>query len=93
MIVTSYQDFVNKFGNDNIGQFDPIKNCITVLGKICACQKQRKAFKGEECNRVYINIVNTTVPTLVEYFKTKTLDEEITFFHNGSHLIRKIKLR
>jgi len=93
MNVGGYQDFINKFGNDNISFFNPLKNCQSVLNKICNCQKQRKALKSEECNNLYINTINSSVSNLVEYFKTKTTDPEIVFYHNGSHEIKRIKLR
>lgn len=93
MIVGGYQDFINKFGNDNISSIDNLKNCLLILGKICNCQKQRKHLKSEECNKVYINLVNSTISNMIEYLRTKTTDDEIIFYHNGSHEIKRIKLR
>jgi hypothetical protein len=93
MTVSGYQDFINKFGNDNIATFDPLKGCIHILNKICTCLKQKKAAKGEECNNLYITIVNSTVVNMVDYLRTKTTDNEIIFYHNGSHEIKRIKLR
>lgn len=93
MTVSGYQDFINKFGNDNITAFEPLKGCIHVLNKICACQKQRKSAKAEECNNFYINLVSSTVVNMVDYLRTKTTDGEIIFYHNGSHEIKRIKLR
>lgn len=93
MTVSGYQDFINKFGNDNISAFDSLKNCIAVCNKICNCQKQRKAIKSEECNQVYINLVNTIVSNMVDYLRTKTTDNEIIFYQVGNHEIKRIKLR
>jgi len=93
MIVNGHQDFLNKFGNDTIPQFAAIKNCQAVLVRICNCQKQRKAVKSEECNNLYINTINSYADLLLEYFKSKTTDQEIIFYHNGSHEIKRIKLR
>jgi hypothetical protein len=93
MIIGNYQEFINIFGNDNISQFNTLKNCISVLNKICSCQRQRKAIKAEECNILYINLVNSTVVNMIDYLKLKTSDSEIIFYHNGSHEIKRIKLR
>lgn len=93
MNINGYQDFLSKFGNDNISAIDPLKNCYAVLQKICSCQKQRKTNKSEECNKIYINIVNSTIVNMTDYLKTKTTDQEIIFYHNGSHEIKRIKLR
>jgi hypothetical protein len=93
MTVGGYQDFINKFGADNIPSIDNLKNCLLILGKICNCQKQRKHLKSEECNKVYINLINSTISNMVDYLKTKTTDDEIIFYYNGSHEIKRIKLR
>jgi len=93
MTVNGYQDFINKFGNDNISAFESLKSCIQICNKICNCQKQRKAIKSEECNQIYINLVNTAVSNMVDYLRTKTTDNEIIFYQVGSHEIKRIKLR
>ena len=93
MIVNGYQDFLNKFGNDNISALNPLRNCHAVLQKICSCQKQRKAVKSEECNNIYINIIQSTIVHMTDYLKTKTTDREIIFCHNGCHEIKRVKLR
>lgn len=93
MIVNGHQDFLNKFGNDNIPVINPLKNCQAVLQKICNCQKQRKVAKGEECNNIYINIINSSIVNMIDYLKSKTTDQEIIFYHNGCHEIKRIKLR
>lgn len=93
MNVTGFQDFINKFGNDNIPEFSELKNCLTVLNKICNCQRQRKSIKSEECNNIYIRTIHSYSNRVIEYFKTKTGDNEIIFYHNGSHEIKRIKLR
>lgn len=92
MNVNGYQDFINKFGNDNIVAFDSLKNCVLTLNKICNCQKQRKIIKSNECNNIYINLVKTTMTNMVGYLQSKTSDSEIIFYHNGSHEIKRIKL-
>jgi len=93
MNIGGYQDFLNKFGKDNIPTVEPLKVCYDSVQKICNCQKQRKINKSEECNNIYINIINFTISNMVEYLKTKTTDSEIIFYHNGSHEIKRIKLR
>lgn len=93
MIVNGYQDFLSKFGGDNISAIDPLRNCQAVLQKICSCQKQRKSNKSEECNRIYINIVSSVIVNMSDYLKTKTTDQEIIFYHNGCHEIKRVKLR
>lgn len=93
MNISGYQDFLNKFGNDNISEFNNLRNCYGILQKICNCQKQRKAGKAEECNNIYINTIKSLPETIREYFVTKTNDSEIVFYHNGSHEIKRIKLR
>lgn len=93
MTIGGYQDFANRFGNDNISAFNDLKNCINVVGKICNCQKQRKANKSEECNKIYISLVHTVIVGMTDYLKTKTNDEEIIFLSNGPHEISRIKLR
>lgn len=93
MIVNGYQDFINKFGNDNIPSLSNLKNCVIVVGKICNCQKQRKHIKSEECNRIYIDIVNSTLSNMIDYLRTKTTDNEIIFYQVGNHEIKRIKLR
>lgn len=93
MTVNGYQDFLSKFGNDNISAIDTLKNCYTTLQKICHCQKQRKVNKSEECNKIYINIINSTIINMTDYLKTKTTDQEIIFYHSGPHEIKRIKLR
>lgn len=93
MTIGNYQSFNNFVANDNVNEFNSLKNCIAVLNKICNCQKQRKAAKSEECNNIYINIINNNVSNMIDYFRTKTTDDEIIFYHNGSHEIKRIKLR
>lgn len=93
MIVNGYQDFLNKFGNDNIPGITSLKNCQGVLQKICSCQKQRKAIKSEECNKIYINIVQSTIVHMSDHLMSKTNDQEIIFYNNGSHEIKRVKLR
>jgi len=93
MNINGCLDLINKFGNDNVPVFSQLKNCISVVNKICSCQRQRKAIKSEECNNLYINIINSSANNLIEYFKTKTTDPEIIFYHNGSHEIKRIRLR
>jgi len=42
---------------------------------------------------VALNNLAAVAPSLVDYFKTKTTDEEIIFYHSGHNLIMKLKLR
>jgi hypothetical protein len=93
MNVNGHQDFINKFGNDNIAAFNNLKNCIAVCNGICNCQKQRKAIKVEECNKIYVNLVNTVVSNMIDYLRTKTTDDIIVFCEVGNHEIKRIKLR
>lgn len=93
MIIGSHQALVNFVGNDSISSIDRLRECLAGLNKICSCQKQRKNQKQEECNALYINFVSSHASELVNYFKTKTTDNEITFSYGGSHVIKTIKLR
>jgi hypothetical protein len=93
MIIGGYQAFHNLVNNDNIASFASLKNCVTTVSKICNCQKARKNAKIEECERTYINIVHGSLSNMVEYFKSKTEDSEIVFYHGGSHELLRLKLR
>lgn len=93
MTIGGYQAFINFIGSDNIPSLRGLKDCIEQVNKICSCQKQRKATKSEECNSMYIDLVKSIMPNMVEYLRTKTTDSEIIFHHNGSHEILRIKLR
>jgi hypothetical protein len=93
MIIGSFVALNNLTSKDNISAFAPLSNCIQTFDKICSCQKQRKTIKHDECNKIYINLVNSVVPSLLDYFRSKTSDEEIIFYHNGHNLINKFKLR
>lgn len=93
MNVGSYQSLINLIGSENIIHIDRLKDCLLGLNKICSCQKQRKNQKQEECNTLYINFVMTHASDLVELFKSKTKDNEITFSYGSNHVIKTIKLR
>lgn len=93
MIIGGYQAFYNLVNNDNVPSFASLKNCVTVVSKICNCQKARKNAKIEECERIYTGIVRSAAANMVEYFQSKTNDSEIVFYHGGSHEILKLKLR
>lgn len=93
MTIGGYQAFYNLINNDNTPSFAPLKNCVTVTNKICNCQKARKNAKIEECERIYINIIRSSANSMVEYFKSKTNDSEIIFYHGGSHEILRLQLR
>lgn len=92
MIIGSYQAFIEFVKNDNIQSFDSLKNCLMQVSKICNCQKQRKSAKNEECTKLYESIVHTTLPSMIDYLKSKTQDKEIVFTQNGGHEIRKFTL-
>ena len=93
MIIGSYQALIQLIGNDNISSIGRLKECLAGLNKICSCQKQRKNQKQEECNTLYINFVSSHASELINYFRMKTTDDEITFSYGGSHTIKTIKLR
>lgn len=93
MVITGGQSLLNFIGNDNIQNITSLRDCINQANKICGCQKQRKANKFEECDKIYVSIVNNTLYNLIEYLQTKTNDEEIIFYHHGHHQIKRIKLR
>lgn len=93
MIISDYQSFYNLVKDDNPYVGNLLGNCITVLNKICSCNKTRKSAKAEECNRIYIDYIQSNGNGLIEYFKTKTNDAEVIFNHNTHHLILKLKLR
>lgn len=93
MTISSYQQFANLVSDSNNPNLKAITNCLGVANRICACQKEVKARKNEECNILYIKVVNTVVPTILDYFKTKTNDADIIFCHNGCHEIKRFRLR
>jgi hypothetical protein len=93
MNIGSYQALINLLGSDNITSLDRLKDCLTGANKICNCQKQRKNQKHEECNTLYINFVSSHASDLINYFSTKTTDNEIIFSHGSNHVIKTIKLR
>lgn len=93
MVVTSGQGLINLVDKDNLSTFVSLKDCISQAARICHCQKQRKSNKAEECDRIYVNIVNNILPTMLDYLRTKTNDPEIVFYHHGHHEIKRIKLR
>lgn len=93
MIIGNYLAFYNLVVNDRVNEFNQLTICVQALDKICSCQKQRKSNKANDCNNAYINLVNTVIPNMVEYFKTKTNDSEIIFYHNSHHEIKRLKLR
>ena len=74
MIIGSYVAFNNFVSKDNIGAFAILTNCVQTFDKICSCQKQRKSIKHDECNKIYINLVSSVAPSLIDYFRTKTTD-------------------
>lgn len=93
MIIGGYQAFHNLVNNDNVPSFSALKNCVTIVSKICNCQKARKNAKIDECEKMYIGLVQSTATNMVEYFKSKTNDSEIIFYHGGSHEILRLQLR
>jgi hypothetical protein len=93
MNIGSHQALVNLLSSEHIVSMDRLKDCIQQVNKICSCQKQRKNQKHEECNVLYINFVISHASDLIDYFRTKTTDNEIIFSHGSNHVIKTIKLR
>ncbi len=93
MNIGSHQALVNLLASEHIVSIDRLKDCLQQVSKICSCQKQRKNQKHEECNVLYINFVISHASDLIDYFKTKTTDNEIIFSHGSNHIIKTIKLR
>jgi hypothetical protein len=93
MVITSGQSLINLVDKDNLSHFVSLKDCLIQANKICGCQKQRKINKAQECDKIYVNIVNNVLPTLLDYLRTKTIDNDIIFYHHGHHEIKRIKLR
>ena len=93
MNIGSHQALVNLIGSEHIVSMDRLKDCLQQVNKICSCQKQRKNQKHEECNVLYINFVISHASDLIDYFRTKTADNEIIFSHGSNHIIKTIKLR
>jgi hypothetical protein len=71
----------------------PISN-FTLLVKqytsVCNCKKNTKAIKAEECNKSYINIVNSVLPTIKAKLFNNTTETTIEFYYNQSMLIGTI---
>jgi hypothetical protein len=93
MNIGSHQALVNLLASEHIVSMDRLKDCLQQVSKICSCQKQRKNQKHEECNVLYINFVISHASDLIDYFRTKTTDNEIIFSHGSNHIIKTIKLR
>lgn len=93
MTVGSYQAFYNMVKDDQPAIGKPLGDCLRSLSGICACRKQQKTQKSNECNQLYINFVKTNGEALKEYFATKTTDAEILFSHDSHHEILRLKLR
>lgn len=93
MNIGSHQALVNLLSSEHIVSMDRLKDCLQQVNKICSCQKQRKNQKHEECNVLYINFVISHASDLIDYFRTKTTDNEIIFSHGSNHVIKTIKLR
>ncbi len=93
MNIGSHQALVNLLASEHIVSIDRLKDCLQQVNKICSCQKQRKNQKHEECNVLYINFVISHASDLIDYFRTKTTDNEIIFSHGSNHIIKTIKLR
>lgn len=93
MIIGSYLAFYNLVVNDKIEKFNRFTVCVQSLDKICSCQKQRKSNKANECNETYIDLVKSIGEDMIEYFKNKTNDSELIFYHNSHHEIKRLKLR
>ena len=93
MNIGSHQALVNLIGSEHIVSIDRLKDCLQQVNKICSCKKQRKNQKHEECNVLYINFVISHASDLIDYFRTKTTDNEIIFSHGSNHIIKTIKLR
>jgi len=93
MNIGSHQALVNLLASEHIVSMDRLKDCLQQVSKICSCQKQRKNQKHEECNVLYINFVISHASDLIDYFRTKTTDDEIIFSHGSNHVIKTIKLR
>jgi hypothetical protein len=93
MNIGSHQALVNLLASEHIVSMDRLKDCLQQVSKICSCQKQRKNQKHEECNVLYINFVTLHASDLINYFRTKTTDDEIVFSHGSNHVIKTIKLR
>ena len=93
MNIGSPQSLVSLIGAEHIVSIDSLKDCLQQVSKICSCQKQRKNQKQDECNTLYINFVTLHASDLIDYFRTKTTDNEITFSHGSNHIIKTIKLR
>ncbi len=93
MNIGSHQALIQLMQNDNISAIERLKDCLHGMSKICNCQKDRKNKKQEECNTLYINFVSSNASNLVDYFRTKTTDNEIIFSYGSNHIIKTIKLR
>lgn len=93
MVIPDYQSFYNLVKDDNPYISNNLGGCITMLNKICSCNKSRKSAKSEECNTMYVNYIRCSGPGLADYFRQKTNDAEVIFNHNTHHLILKLQLR
>jgi hypothetical protein len=93
MTIGTYQAFLNLTQDLNNPHIVELRNCLNAVNKICACQKQLKAKKANDCNDIYVRFVTTHVPNLLDYFRRKTTDDVIVFNQNTHHEIKRLVLR
>ncbi len=93
MVISNYQQFYNLIQSDPLSISNELLQCITSVSKICACKKQNRINKSNQCNQLYIDYITNYGDANKELWLSKTPDSEIIFNHTSHHLIKKIILR
>jgi hypothetical protein len=92
MTIRTYLEFYNLIKNDNLPVSSELTACVQSVAKTCLCNKSLKAKRVEQCNSIYINWVKNNASKYVQYWKHKTNNDKISFFHTQTYEIISIKL-
>lgn len=92
MKIQNYQQFYNLIKSDNLPIKQSLLECITSVIKACNCERELKQKRSNTCNDLYINWVKNNASNYIEYWKHKTNDSFISFFHSQTYEILTIKL-
>lgn len=92
MIIKNYQQFYNLIKNDSLPIKQQLSDCIMSVIKTCACKKSLKQQRSNNCNEIYANWIKNNASKYIEYWKHKTTDSSISFFHSQTYEIITIDL-
>lgn len=91
MKINTFGEFYSFITNNTLDNLHPqladFGYCVSQYNSLCACKKNAKLQRGDECTRQYINIINTVIPSLKEEVLSKTVDGVIEFYYNNNFFI------